>query len=146
LEICRHTDDQAGEGAACAALASSFKAQNDLAQSIKYLEKCHEIASKSKQLLPEAGACQQLGQAYADQGMHDKAVIYYEKAYEIARQLGDRKLINDSRIQLGMSKGNLQIGNYMNVVNTDLPALLRWKTRRVGSFATSTPVVDSSKK
>ena len=112
-----------------------FKAQGELDQSIKYLEKYHEVAHKNQLLVPEAEACQQLGAAYSERGDHPKAVEFYEKAYSIARQLGDGKMINESRIQLGMSKGNLQMGGYMKVVNQDLPALLRWKTRRVGAFA-----------
>lgn len=135
LDICRSIDDQLGEGAACAALAAAFKDQQDPVQSIKYLEKYYEIASKNQQLVPEAEACSQLGAIYSDQDMHEKAVSYYEKAYDIARQLGDRKLINASRIALGMSKGNLQMSSYMKVVNNDLPSLLKWKTRRAGTFS-----------
>jgi hypothetical protein len=54
-----------------------------------------------------------------------------------AHRIGDRKLIDAARINLGMSRGNLTIPSYMDVVTTDLGALLKWKTRRVNFKPTS---------
>ena len=65
------------------------------------------------------------------QGEHDKAVSFFEQAFELARSVGDRKLLDAARINLGMAKGNLAMGNYMGVVKSDLPALINWKTRRI---------------
>lgn len=47
-----------------------------------------------------------------------------------APSVGDRKLIDSARINLGMARGNMSLNKYMGVVNDNLPALLNWKTRR----------------
>lgn len=81
-------------------------------------------------LVPQAEACAALGTIYSEQGTHDKAVNYFEKTFQIARSVGDRKLVDSARINLGMARGNMAMGNYMDVVTENLPALLKWKTRR----------------
>ena len=76
-------------------------------------------------------ACAALGAIFSAQGNHERAVSYFEKTFEVARSVGDRKLVDSARINLGMARGNMGMSNYMDVVNGDLPALLKWKTRRV---------------
>ena len=44
---------------------------------------------------------------------------------------GTRKLVDNARVNLGMSRGNAQIGTYMNVISYDLSGLLLWKNRRL---------------
>jgi hypothetical protein len=44
-----------------------------------------------------------------------KAVEFFEKNYEIARATGDRTLIDAARINLGMSKGKVDLSKYMSV-------------------------------
>eukprot|EP00462_Mataza_sp_D1_P001185 CAMPEP_0175088464 /NCGR_PEP_ID=MMETSP0086_2-20121207/263_1 /TAXON_ID=136419 /ORGANISM="Unknown Unknown, Strain D1" /LENGTH=417 /DNA_ID=CAMNT_0016360901 /DNA_START=45 /DNA_END=1298 /DNA_ORIENTATION=+ len=131
LEICKRIGDQLGEGAACAALAHSFKSIGDKKLAIRYLEKYLDIATRNKQSVAQAEACAALGQIYSEEGEHDRAVTYFEKTFEIARSVGDRKLVDSARINLGMARGNLTMGSYMGVVTDNLPALLKWKTRRV---------------
>lgn len=131
LEICKRIGDQLGEGAACAALAHSFKDLGDTKLSIRYLEKYLDIATRNKQSVAQAEACAALGSIYSEQQNHERSVQYFEKTFEIARAVGDRKLVDAARINLGMARGNMSMGNYMGVVNDNLPALLKWKTRRV---------------
>lgn len=131
LEICKRIGDQLGEGAACAALAHSFKKLQDTKLSIRYLEKYLDIATRNKQAIAQAEACAALGAIYSEDGDHNKSVFYFQKTFEIARGVGDRKLVDSARINLGMARGNLSMGNYMGVVNDDLSSLLQWKTRRV---------------
>lgn len=130
LEICKRIGDQIGEGAACAALAHSFKAMGDKKLSIRYLEKYLDIATRNKQAVAQAEACAALGAIYSEEADHDKSVQFFEKTFEIARAVGDRKLVDAARINLGMARGNMSMGNYMGVVNDDLDSLLKWKTRR----------------
>lgn len=59
-----------------------------------------------------------------------QAVSYFEKTFEIARNVGDSKLVNAARINLGMARGNLDLDAYMDVVNQDLKTLLQWKSKR----------------
>lgn len=119
-----------GEGAGCHALACSYRDMGDKKSAISYLEKYHLIASRNKQQIGCAEACSSLGQIYSEEGDHVTATSYFEKTFEIARSVGDRKLIDAARINLGMARGNMAMGKYMNVVKHDLPALLNWKTRR----------------
>jgi tetratricopeptide (TPR) repeat protein len=130
LEICKRIHDELGEGAACAALAHSFKEMGDIKLSIRYLEKYLDIATRTKQAVAQAEACAALGSIYSEQSDHDRSVQYFEKTFEIARAVGDRKLIDSARINLGMARGNLTMGNYMGVVNDNLESLLKWKTSR----------------
>lgn len=131
LEICKRIGDQLGEGAACAALAYSFRDLGDTKLAIRYLEKYLDIATRNKQSVAQAEACAALGSIYSEQNEHERAVSYFEKTFEIARSVGDRKLVDSARINLGMARGNLSMGNYMGVVTENLPALLKWKARRV---------------
>jgi tetratricopeptide (TPR) repeat protein len=130
-EICQETGDAIGEGQACAALAQSFKAMGDLKLAIKYLEKYLNMATTNKQSVAQAEACAGLGAIYSEQGDHQRAVTYFEKGFEIARSVGDRKLVDSARINLGTARGNMAMGGYMDVVTVDLPALLQWKAQRV---------------
>jgi tetratricopeptide (TPR) repeat protein len=130
LEICKRIGDQLGEGQACAALAHSFKDLGDTKLAIRYLEKYLDIATRNKQSVAQAEACAALGGIYSEEGEHDRAVTYFEKTFEIARAVGDRKLVDSARINLGMARGNMTMGSYMGVVTDNLPALLKWKTRR----------------
>lgn len=130
-EVCKRTGDQIGEGEACAALANAFKEMNDMKLAVFYLEKHLDIATRNKQSVQQVEACSALGSIYSAQNSHEKAVSYFEKAFDIAKNVGDRKLIDATRIKLGMARGNTSLNAYMDVVNTDLPALLKWKTRRV---------------
>lgn len=131
LEICKKIGDQLGEGAACAALAHSFKDVGDTNLAIRYLEKYLDIATRNKQEVAKAEACAALGSIFSEIGDHERAVTYFEKTFEIAKGVGDRKLTDSARINLGMARGNMHMFNYMDVVNDNLPALLKWKTRRV---------------
>ncbi len=54
----------------------------------------------------------------------------FKTTFDIAMAIGDRKLLDHARVNLGMARGNLQMGMYMGIVNHDLPALLKWKTQR----------------
>ena len=155
LNICRECKDEIGEGEACAALAESFRELGEIKLAISYLEKYYAIAVKNKLLLQQAQACGSLGAIYsrananstssANSGenetetdsdpshpaSHSIAVNYFEKAFEIAKTVGDRKLIDSARINLGMARGNLSMNKFMGVVKGDLPSLLNWKTRRI---------------
>jgi tetratricopeptide (TPR) repeat protein len=102
--------------------------QTDLA--LSYLEKYQSIAARNKQSVAQAEACAALGSIHSAQGDHALAVNFFEKTFDIARTVGDRKLIDSARINLGMARGNMAMGKYMGIVKDNLPALLNWKTRR----------------
>ncbi len=56
--------------------------------------------------------------------------------FEISRSIvasgkGTRRLVDNARVNLGMSRGNAQIGAYLNVISYDISSLLLWKNRRL---------------
>ena len=130
-EICKRVGDQVGEGAASAALAHSFKLLGDQKLALKYLETFLEISKRTKQARSEAEACTGLGTIYSSLGEHAKAVSFFEQTFEIARTLGDRRLMDGARINLGMARGNVSMNGFMNTVINDMDGLLAWKTKRV---------------
>jgi len=138
LHICKKLGDQLGEGAACAALAHSFKEQGQTELAMQYLTKYEAIAQRNKQAVAQAEACAALGSIHSAGGDHHAAVNCFEKTFDIARTVGDRTLIDSARINLGMARGNMAIERYMDIVKGNLPALLNWKTRRQMPAANST--------
>jgi len=131
LEICRMHDDRVGESAARAALAQSFEAVGNTREAIKQLENLLNVASEAGELKAQASACLNLGILYSGRGDHEKSVELLEQHFDLARQLGDRKLIDSARVVLGMVRGNGKLKNYIDLVNTDLEKLLKWKSKRV---------------
>jgi hypothetical protein len=89
-----------------------------------------DLATKNREQIAQARACAALGAIYSSQGMHDKAVSSFERSFEIARNVGDRRLVDAARVNLGMARGNMTLPNYMDIVKHNLPALLTWKTKR----------------
>lgn len=131
LEIAKQTHDQLAEAAAYSGIAEAYTALGDREQAGKHLAWCNELSARNQQPRQQAEACTLLGLNAANAGDHERAVAYFEKAYQIARGLNDQKLVDQTRIHLGVARGNVGMGVYMDVVNKDLPTLLRWKTRRV---------------
>ena len=78
----------------------------------------------------QAEACCSLGVLYNQQGDDARAVEYLERFFELARSIGDKALLDKARTYLGIARGNSVLPSFMNVVTTDLDALLRWKNRR----------------
>lgn len=61
---------------------------------------------------------------------------YFERNFEICRnsvanRKVDRTVLDRARVNLGMARGNSQLGTYMHVINYDMTSLLKWKNRRV---------------
>lgn len=130
LQICQNLGDQLGEGAACAALAQSFQELGDVTVALEFLENYLEVATKNEQFLGQVEACTALGGIFTNQGNHDKAVSYFEKAFQIAQTLEDKRLVEPSRVNLGMALANVQLHDYLKLVTKDMDAVLQWKSRR----------------
>lgn len=61
---------------------------------------------------------------------------YFRKNFDVCRTMlankkGERARLDRARVHLGMALGNLQMGQYLHVITTDVRALLKWKTKRV---------------
>lgn len=85
LVCCLSSSPVPGEGAACAALAHSFKEMGQTDLAVSYLEKYQSIAHRNKQSVAQAEACAALGSIHSAGGDHHLAVNFFEKTFDIAR-------------------------------------------------------------
>lgn len=131
LEMAKTLDDRAGEAAARAALAHAFEAIGNKKEAINHLESLLNVANDAGELQAQVSACLNLGLLYHDRCEFEKSVELLEQHFDLARQLGDRKLIDSARVILGMARGHGKMGIYVNMINTDLPKLLLWKSKRI---------------
>ena len=60
-----------------------------------------------------------------------QAVLYFEKFFEAARSVGDMRVLDVARCNLGIARAAATKDDFMAVVTGDLDALLNWKTLRV---------------
>ena len=102
----------------------------DVDAALKHLQRFLELAQASEKLSAQAEACCSLGVLYNQQNDFASAVQYLERYFELARSIGDRKLVDKARAYLGIARGNSVLPAFVNVVTSDLDALLRWKNRR----------------
>ena len=102
----------------------------DTDASLHHLQRFLQLAQTSGKLTAQAEACCSLGVLYNQQNDYASAVQYLERYFELARSIGDRQLVDKARTYLGIARGNSVLPAFMNVVTTDLDALLRWKNRR----------------
>jgi tetratricopeptide (TPR) repeat protein len=130
LDICRMHDDRVGESAARAALAQAYEATGSPQEAIRQLENLLQVACEAGELKAQASACLNLGVLYSGRGDHEKSVELLEQHFDLARQLGDRRLIDAARVVLGMVRGSGKLQSYIELVNTDLDRLLKWKSKR----------------
>jgi hypothetical protein len=59
-----------------------------------------------------------------------QAVEYLARFYELARSLGEPRLLDVARVNLGVARATAKMGTYIPMVQTDLAGLLRWKNTR----------------
>ena len=136
LDSCVTTKDVKGQGQACSALAAAYQSLGDAEKAVKFLQKFLDIAKKTDNLSAQAEACCNLGVIHNRRGEFDKAVHFFQKNFEYSRSIvssgnGNRRIVDNARVNLGMARGNAQIGSYMNVISYDLSSLLLWKNRRL---------------
>lgn len=60
-----------------------------------------------------------------------QAVSYFEKFFEVARSLGDARMLDAARVNLGVARAAAWREAYLGVVGGDVDALLHWKNLRV---------------
>mmetsp|Transcript_6507 Transcript_6507/g.17694 ORF Transcript_6507/g.17694 Transcript_6507/m.17694 type:complete len:352 (+) Transcript_6507:39-1094(+) len=93
-----------------------------------YLELCRETGDNDGQ----GSAAFALASAYQQTGDIASAVTHLEAFIDLAQGTGQ------ARTNLGIARGNLVMGAYVQVVANDLSALLKWKNRRA-AFAEVAP-------
>jgi len=130
LALSEKAENVEAQGAACYALAQVYQRMQDGDASLQYLQRFLKLAQASGKAAAQAEACCSLGVLYNQQNDFASAVQYLERYFELARSIGDRPMLDKARTYLGIARGNSVLPSYMDVVTTDLDALLRWKNRR----------------
>lgn len=123
LAIARETDDTSAQAEACANLGIIFN------------RRCVGEGARAA----AGGAGPRVVRLTAGGGLrgeYAKAVDYFRKNFDVCRTMlankeGERARLDRARVHLGMALGNLQMGQYLHVITTDVKALLKWKTKRV---------------
>ena len=135
-DSCLESNDREGQGQAFSALAAAHQKLEKTDDAVSCLREYLKIAKDTDDLTAQAEACCNLGVIHNRKSEFTKAVHFFERNFEISRSIvasgkGTRKLVDNARVNLGMSRGNAQIGTYMNVISYDLSGLLLWKNRRL---------------
>ena len=135
-DSCIDSSDREGQGQAFSALAAAHQKLESTNEAVSCLREYLKIAKDTDDLTAQAEACCNLGVIHNRKGEFSKAVHFFERNFEISRSIvasgkGTRRLVDNARVNLGMSRGNAQIGTYMNVISYDLSGLLLWKNRRL---------------
>jgi hypothetical protein len=60
-----------------------------------------------------------------------QASIYFEKFFEVARSIGDLRVLDIARYNLGMARAAALQKEFLEVVDGDLEKLLNWKNLRI---------------
>ena len=143
LTICDDRDDEAGIAEAHAAMAAAHKQRGEMAAAVVSLELLLEVAQRTANREAHASACAELGAIATQRGDYGEAMQYFEQHFEIVRRLqasgdGSQQLLDTARTLLGTAKANLRLQSHLVAVQSNLPALLRWKQQR-----TEVPVATS---
>jgi hypothetical protein len=57
--------------------------------------------------------------------------MYFEKFFEVARSVGDVRVLDVARFNLGIARGTAWQPEYLSTVTGSLGKLLHWKNLRV---------------
>ncbi|KAG2484150.1 hypothetical protein HYH03_017031 [Edaphochlamys debaryana] len=130
IELAPHMPDKAAVGTAYTAFSACLKEMGDAEGAVRCLEEYLQLARGGDQHGTALASCA-LGIALYEQGDLDGAVSYFEKFFETARTLSDRRMLDTARVNLGVARGALRMGSWMQVVASNLPKLIAWKGSRV---------------
>ncbi|WIA08173.1 hypothetical protein OEZ85_007627 [Tetradesmus obliquus] len=129
MELSRQAGDQEAEGRACVAYAECQQQLGQLSGAVESLE-THLELSRLQDPRGQATACCKLGVLYQQQGQLQQAVGYFERFFELARSLGERRLLDIARINLGAARSALRMPEYKQLCWGDLNGVLAWKSTR----------------
>lgn len=128
-ELLTELGDDLAAGRTLCAAAECQQQLGKLAEAAEALEAFLKI-SRSRDPEAEAAACCSLGVIYYQQQKWEPAVASFERFYQLAQGLSNRKMVDVARVNLGMARGAVRMGRFIELVQTDLPALIQWKNCR----------------
>lgn len=77
-------------------------------------------SERTKQDRVRAETCCHLGVIYNKQGDFESAKNYFEQCFNLAKSIGDSKLLDHSRVLVGIATGNQKIYGGNNIKNNDI--------------------------
>ena len=116
-------------------LASVYEQLNELSLSIQYLEDAYLVSTQQRDDARQCEVMARLGEVYSRQGEYREGMRMFEKCYEVCRKNGDRTGMDVARINVGKSRGNVFMQQFMALVGggeEDMRTLIQWKTKRQG--------------
>ena len=116
-------------------LASVYEHLNELSLSIQYLEDAYLVSTQQRDDSRQCEVMARLGEVYSRQGEYKEGMRMFEKCYEVCRKAGDRTGMDVARINVGKSRGNVFMQQFMQLVGggeEDMRTLIQWKTKRQG--------------
>jgi len=148
----------ATRAAGYAGLAAAYHALGSTEKATACLHDFLSVAEEAGDVAAQAHACSSLGDIHNRHGEFSRAVKSFEKSYKLYRSLvlsrasthpddmpsaasagsgsGSSKKhsmhrdVDRAKVHLGMARGNATMGTYVNVIVTDVGALLKWKNKR----------------
>jgi len=155
--IAADLGDAEGRCRACSALAWALDSLGDDESALKELTLVHSISEKAGDAYLQAQACRSLGTLYSKVGKLDEAVHALQKHFDLYKLLAHRAEVGVSnaslrakkahekpspdpvikaedldiaRVYVGISRGNLLMGQYVIAIDSNISALLDWKLSR----------------
>ena len=116
-------------------LASVYEQLNELSLSIQYLEDAYLVSTQQRDDTRQCEVMARLGEVYSRQGEYREGMRMFEKCYDVCRKNGDRTGMDVARINVGKSRGNVFMQQFMALVGggeEDMRTLIQWKTKRQG--------------
>ena len=116
-------------------LASVYEQLHELSLSIQYLEDAYLVSTQQRDDTRQCEVMARLGEVYSSQGEYKEGMRMFEKCYEVCRKNGDRTGMDVARINVGKSRGNVFMQQFMALVGggeEDMRTLIQWKTKRQG--------------
>lgn len=138
-----------GRCRACSGLALAYDRLGKHEKALAELTLVHTISEQAGDTLLQAQACKALGTLYSKLEKLEEAVDALQKHFTLVKTILQKgnisqvsgavspenakitgKDLDMARIYLGISKGNLMIGSYVNKLKIDLSSVLDWKLNR----------------
>lgn len=131
-EISMETDNEPSQAQAYAALATIYQELGDLNSASENLASLLAVAQRTSDLAGQARAAASLGVIAQKLGRFADAADNFAVSFEAAQKLGDRKMLDVARVNMGLARGAGASGLLFSAVKAnDMTSLLNWKISRV---------------
>lgn len=113
------------------ALSRCCERLNDVPTAMAHLEMYLSVLKPEEDRRSYAEACSRIGKIYFERKQYEQAAGFFDKLYKLAQELRDTRLMDLSRLNLGMARAKASEAKYMKLVKSgDIDTLLAWKLGR----------------